>query len=98
MRVRAKWRHAWRVTGALPVPEDRRQKAGSSTATGHAGRASVSFGAFRLFADERLLEREGAPVHIGGRALDILIALAERGGEVVSKTDLFARVWPDVTV
>jgi DNA-binding winged helix-turn-helix (wHTH) protein len=31
-------------------------------------------------------------VHIGGRALDILIFLAERAGEVVSKKDRVARV------
>jgi predicted ATPase/DNA-binding winged helix-turn-helix (wHTH) protein len=80
------------------VPEDARQSARPSAPAGYAERNSVSFGPFRLFADERLLEREGASVHIGGRALDILIALAERAGEVVSKTDLFATVWPDVTV
>ncbi len=33
---------------------------------------------------------------IGGRALDILVALAERPGEVVSKRDLVERVWADV--
>ena len=38
------------------------------------------------------------PVQIGGRALDLLIALVERAGEVVSKADLFAKVWADVTV
>src|SRR5271165_6584779 len=58
----------------------------------------VSFGKFRLYPAERLLERDGIPVRIGGRALDILILLAERAGEVVSKKDLVARVWFDVTV
>lgn len=80
------------------MPEDARHDPAPGAQAGHAERSSVSFGPFRLFPDERLLEREGVPVHIGGRALDILIALAERAGEVVSKTDLFARVWPDVTV
>ncbi|HWO36045.1 MAG TPA: winged helix-turn-helix domain-containing protein, partial [Candidatus Acidoferrum sp.] len=37
-------------------------------------------------------------VHIGGRALDILIFLAKRAGEVVSKGDLVAGVWTDVNV
>jgi DNA-binding winged helix-turn-helix (wHTH) protein len=36
----------------------------------------------------RLLERDGVPVRIGGRALDILIVLAERPGEVVTKREL----------
>jgi predicted ATPase/DNA-binding winged helix-turn-helix (wHTH) protein len=58
----------------------------------------VSFGPFRLSAPERLLERAGAPLQLGSRALDILIALVERAGEVVSKKELMARVWADVTV
>jgi DNA-binding winged helix-turn-helix (wHTH) protein len=36
----------------------------------------------------RLLERDGVPVRIGGRALDILIVLAELPGEVVTKREL----------
>src|ERR1700733_6860800 len=59
---------------------------------------AFSFGPFRLFAAERLLEKDGIPVHLGGRALDILIFLVERAGEVVSKKDLVDRVWADVTV
>jgi predicted ATPase/DNA-binding winged helix-turn-helix (wHTH) protein len=58
----------------------------------------ISFGPFRLFAAERLIEKAGAPLHLGGRALDVLIALIEHPGEIVSKRDLVARVWPDVTV
>jgi len=38
------------------------------------------------------------PQRIGSRALDILIALVERAGTVVSKAELIARVWPRVTV
>ncbi|MGA8495513.1 MAG: winged helix-turn-helix domain-containing protein [Xanthobacteraceae bacterium] len=58
----------------------------------------VSFGPFSLVASERLLTREGAPVELGARALDILIALVSRPNGVVSKKELLARVWPDVTV
>jgi predicted ATPase/DNA-binding winged helix-turn-helix (wHTH) protein len=53
----------------------------------------VSFGPFRLHATERLLEKHGAPLKIGGRALDILIALLEHAPEVVTKKDLIRRVW-----
>ncbi len=35
---------------------------------------------------------------LGARALDILIALVSQANHVVSKRDLLARVWPDVTV
>src|ERR1700739_451001 len=58
----------------------------------------LSFGPFSLFAAERLLKKDDEPVPLGDRALDILIALAERPGEVVTRKDLISRVWPDVTV
>jgi predicted ATPase/DNA-binding winged helix-turn-helix (wHTH) protein len=58
----------------------------------------TSFGPFRLFAAERLLEKADEPLQLGGRALDILIALVERAGEVVTRKELISRVWPDVIV
>jgi predicted ATPase/DNA-binding winged helix-turn-helix (wHTH) protein len=62
------------------------------------GHAAISFGPFRLLPKARLLEKDGVAQHIGGRALDILILLAERAGEVVSKRELVDKVWADVTV
>ena len=38
----------------------------------------LSFGPFSLFAAERLLRKADDLIPLGGRALDILIALAER--------------------
>ena len=58
----------------------------------------LSFGPFSLFAAERLLKKGDEPIPLGGRALDILIALAERAGEVVTHKELISSVWPDVTV
>jgi predicted ATPase/DNA-binding winged helix-turn-helix (wHTH) protein len=58
----------------------------------------LSFGPFSLFAAERLLKKADDPIPLGGRALDILIALAERAGEVVTHKELISTVWPDVTV
>src|SRR5271156_6380803 len=58
----------------------------------------ASFGPFRLFAAERLLEKADAPLQLGDRALDILITLVERAGEVVTQKELISRVWPDMTV
>jgi predicted ATPase/DNA-binding winged helix-turn-helix (wHTH) protein len=58
----------------------------------------ISFGPFRLFVAQRLIERAGRPLHLGGRALDILIVLTEQAGKVVSKHDLMERVWPGVNV
>jgi DNA-binding winged helix-turn-helix (wHTH) protein len=58
----------------------------------------ICFGPFRLSVTERVLEKEGVPVRLGSRALDILIALVEHPAEVVTKKELFARVWPDLVV
>src|ERR1700737_3914556 len=58
----------------------------------------VTFGPFRLCVAQRVLEKSGSPLHLSVRALDILIVLIERAGEVVSKKNLLARVWPDVSV
>src|ERR1700751_4474884 len=58
----------------------------------------LSFGPFSLFAAERLLKKGDEPIPLGDRALDILIALAERPGEVVTRKDLISTVWPEVTV
>jgi len=60
--------------------------------------SAISFGSFQLFRKARLLEREGAPVHILARALDILIPLAKRAREVVNKRELVDRVSADVNV
>lgn len=62
------------------------------------GRDAISFGPFRLRPADRLLERAGTPLHLGDRALDVLINLLERPGQVISKTELIERVWPGVTV
>jgi predicted ATPase/DNA-binding winged helix-turn-helix (wHTH) protein len=59
---------------------------------------TFSFGPFRLISAERRLEQNGAAIHLGARALDILITLVERAGEVVSKQELISHVWPDVVV
>jgi predicted ATPase/DNA-binding winged helix-turn-helix (wHTH) protein len=56
------------------------------------------FGPFRLFVAERLLKKGDRSISIGGRALDVLITLAERAGEVVSHKELIGRIWPDLIV
>jgi DNA-binding winged helix-turn-helix (wHTH) protein len=57
-----------------------------------------SFGRFRLFPARLLLLEADKPVRLGSRALDILIVLVERRGELISKEDLIARVWPNTLV
>jgi TolB-like protein/Tfp pilus assembly protein PilF len=62
------------------------------------GEQEVSFGRFRLDLGQRVLFCDGAPIRLGGRALDILCVLAGAKGEVVSKDDLMAQVWHGLVV
>src|SRR6202522_1313466 len=58
----------------------------------------AAFGPFRLRATERVLEKNGSPLKIGSRALDILMTLVEHAPQVVSKRDLLERVWGELVV
>ena len=58
----------------------------------------VSFGPFSLDPGRRLLMKDGAPVVLGARTLDTLIALVARPNEPIGKRELMATVWPDVVV
>jgi predicted ATPase/DNA-binding winged helix-turn-helix (wHTH) protein len=58
----------------------------------------TSFGPFRLLSMQRLLLEGDRPVRLGSRAFDLLLALVERPGDLVSKRELMARVWPDTLV
>ena len=60
--------------------------------------SEVSFGPFRLLPAQFLLLEGDKPVPLGSRALQILIVLLERPGELVSKQELMARVWPNIFV
>src|SRR5208337_3185976 len=62
------------------------------------GTTAIMFGAFCLVPMQRLLLEASQPVHLGSRALDILIALVERHGELVTKKELISRVWPGIAV
>src|SRR3954470_200119 len=65
---------------------------------GAAVHRKLKFGPFELSSSERVLRREGEALPLGGRALDILIYLAERPGEVIAKQELMDQVWPGVIV
>ena len=71
------------------------QYIGRQTHLSSAAEGAVSFGPFRLNVAERQLEKDGSPIHLGARAFNILVALVERAGTVVSKHDLLAGLWPD---
>jgi DNA-binding winged helix-turn-helix (wHTH) protein len=59
---------------------------------------TLIFGRFRLIPARQLLLRDGVPVRIGSRALDILTVLVRRSGELIGKNELITAVWPDTFV
>lgn len=62
------------------------------------GESSYTFGPFRLQPGRRTLLQDEAAVTLGSRALDVLTALVERPGEVLTKRDLMSRAWPNMVV
>src|SRR6186713_1426381 len=60
--------------------------------------APLRFGRFELRPDECRLLVDGAPAALGGRAFDLLLALAERPGQLVGKHALMDLVWPGLVV
>jgi DNA-binding winged helix-turn-helix (wHTH) protein len=57
--------------------------------------AIIEFGHFRIVPHRRELLADGLPIHLGGRTFDVLMALIEGQGAVVSKDALMHRVWPN---
>jgi predicted ATPase/DNA-binding winged helix-turn-helix (wHTH) protein len=59
---------------------------------------SFTFGPFTLLPERQILLKNAEAVRLGGRALHLLTALVERSGELVSKSELLAEVWPGTSV
>jgi TolB-like protein len=57
-----------------------------------------TFGRFRVDLRRREVWRDEEPVRLGSRALDILCVLASAKGNLVTKDELMARVWPGTFV
>src|SRR5580698_9100437 len=55
-------------------------------------------GSLQIDASRRELRARGIPVPIGDRAFEIIEALAQSAGELVTKDDLMGRVWPGAVV
>lgn len=58
----------------------------------------VEFGPFRLNVRSRTLCRNGVDVALGARSLDILCVLSASRGNLVTKDELMAHVWPGLVV
>ena len=77
----------------------------SNSPTRHANRANhglagevLEFGRFRVLMRRRELVSDAGPIELGTRAFDLLVALLEADGSLVTKDELLGHVWPDVFV
>jgi DNA-binding winged helix-turn-helix (wHTH) protein len=75
----------WRSSGASPQYRE-------------AGERVLEFGRFRLFLRQCKVVADGVPIKLGSRGYDLLLALLEADGALVTKDELFRRVWPGVVV
>ena len=60
--------------------------------------SAIAFGPYYLDFSAQTFSRNGEHVKLGKRALAILCILLERPGRLVSKSELFERVWPGSSV
>jgi len=58
----------------------------------------LQLGPFELLVDTRVLLRDGHQVALAPRAVEVLVVLATKANEIVSKDDLMRAVWPDTFV
>lgn len=54
-----------------------------------------SFGPFSLDPERLLLTLAGEPVALGPKVVETLLALVERPGETLTKSELLDRIWPE---
>lgn len=68
--------------------------------SGYEGTTSkaFAFGPFKFLPKQQLLLDGDVPVRLGARALEVLLALVERPGELVGKDELLSRAWPGAFV
>jgi DNA-binding winged helix-turn-helix (wHTH) protein len=60
--------------------------------------AAIEFSRFRVLLRRRRLLADGVPVELGTRAFDLLLALLEADGALITKKELLNQVWPSVVV
>src|SRR6266850_7805721 len=56
------------------------------------------FGPFELQPDKRRLLKDGATISLRPRAFDLLVALVDRAGRLVTKDELLDQVWSKMVV
>ena len=83
-----------------PKPFRRRcppRQGGNASHRATAGEA-LEFSRFRVLSRRRQLLADGVPVELGTRAFDLLLALLEPDGSLVTNEELMSRVWPGIFV
>src|SRR6266436_5520642 len=71
---------------------------GANRSSPVAAEAMLEFGCFRILLRRRQLVADGVPIELGTRAFDLLLALLEADGSLVTKEELMSRVWPGIVV
>lgn len=61
-------------------------------------KTDYEFGPFRIDAGERQLLRHGQIVPLTPKVFDVLLALVQHNGRILSKDEVIRLVWPDTTV
>jgi len=56
------------------------------------------FGFFKLQPDKRRLLKDSATLSLRQRAFDLLVALVDRAGHLITKDELLDQVWPKIVV
>jgi DNA-binding winged helix-turn-helix (wHTH) protein len=59
---------------------------------------TLIFGPFELQPERRVLLKQGEPLRLSGRAVDLLILLTERAGELISNDKIMKALWPETHV
>jgi DNA-binding winged helix-turn-helix (wHTH) protein len=87
------------TSAARPAPyRENPPPNGAYSSSPTAADAMLEFGRFRVLLRGRRLIVDGVPLELGTRAFDLLVALLEADGALVTKEELLDRVWRGIIV
>src|SRR5215831_670531 len=81
-----------------PIKPTGRQPAAERRPSACEADTTLEFGRFRLLLRQRQLLADGVPIELGTRAFELLLALLEADGSLITKDELMSRVWPGIVV
>ena len=83
---------------AEPALDPENAPHGATRPSQTAADATLEFGRFRVLLRQRRLVAAGVPIELGTRAFELLLALLDAEGALVTKGELMSRVWPGIFV